>query len=117
MACRQNRRISDKNHSFLTNMVTHEHTAWEIEGLEKIGAHEPQRLVRALHDLWEIHPTLHKNVVVNAYVDGRISLSKAAEELNVTRREFENELRQRGIPIRQLTNEDVVAEVQAITHW
>ncbi len=63
--------------------------------------------------VWE----MESNVVVNAYLDGRISLAKAAEELCVTRHEFEQELRKRGIPIRQLTKEDVVVEVHAIARW
>ena len=94
-----------------------ENMVWEIASLEKIGTVEPHVIVRALHDLWKIHPALHKNVVINAYLDGRISLAKAAEEVCMTRREFEEELRKRGIPVSQLTKEDAIAEVHAITSW
>ena len=91
--------------------------SWEIEVLQKMSVLEPEIIVQALADLWKSNPSLHKNVVINAYLDSKISLAKAAEELCVTRHEFEFELRKRGIPIRQVTKKDVIAEVQAITTW
>ena len=51
--------------------------------------------------LWE--------VVINAYLDEKINLSKAAEELGLHRIEFENQLESEGIPVRRLSNEDLIA--------
>lgn len=90
---------------------------WEIDSLQKINSVEPGIVTNALIKLWEINPELHTIVVVNAYLDGKISLAKAAETLNMTRIEFERELRRRGIPVRTLSQEDVRAEIQAITSW
>ena len=60
---------------------------------------------------------MQQELDVNAYVEGKISLAKAAQTLGLTRIEFERELRTRGIPIRTLSQEDVRAEVRAITSW
>ncbi len=90
---------------------------WEIESLQKIHAVDSSIITKALVQLWKLNPELHTIVVVNAYVDGKISLAKAAGTLGLTRIEFESELRKRGIPVRTLTQEDVQAEVQAILSW
>ena len=91
--------------------------SWELQALQKVGSAEPELVTEALTELWKIKPDLYTIVVVNAYLDKQISLAKAAEMLNMTRREFERELRVRGIPVRTLSQEDVRAEVQAITNW
>ena len=90
---------------------------WELESLQKIHAADPGIITNAFMQLWKLNPELHTIVVVNAYVDGKISLAKAAQTLGITRIEFEHELRTRGIPVRTLSQEDVRAEVQAITTW
>lgn len=96
---------------------SHEMVSWELQALQKVGSAEPELVTEALAELWKIKPALYTIVVVNAYLDEQISLAKAAEMLNMTRREFEQELRTRGIPVRTLSQEDVRAEVQAITSW
>jgi predicted HTH domain antitoxin len=90
---------------------------WEIESLQKIHTVDASVITKALMQLWKLNPDLHTIVVVNAYIDGKISLAKAAETLGLTRIEFERELRKRGIPVRTLSPEDVQAEVQAIISW
>jgi predicted HTH domain antitoxin len=52
--------------------------------------------------------------VVIAYIDGKISLSKASELLGLTRIELETEFKARGIPIRSLSEDDVTAEVEML---
>gem|GEM_PF-6304930 len=49
--------------------------------------------------------------MVSAYLDRKISLGKAAELLGMTREELIEEFHKRGIPIRKLSKEDVIAEV------
>ena len=56
-------------------------------------------------------------LAVNAYVDGKISLAKAAQTLGLTRIEFERKLWTRGIPVRTLSQEEIRAEIEAITSW
>ena len=55
--------------------------------------------------------------MINAYIDEKINLSKAAELLSLTRIELEKELKIKGIPIRYPSKEDIVAEVEAIKEW
>ena len=47
----------------------------------------------------------------------KINLGKAAELLGVHRLELQKELREKGVPIRGLAKEDVIAEVEAIREW
>lgn len=90
---------------------------WEIESLKKIEAINPEIVTRALSDLWKTNPELFKMVVINSYLDGNISLAKAAESLCITRIELEDELRKRGIPVRTLSKEDIIAEGIAAAKW
>ncbi len=98
-------------------VYSHEVVTWELQALQKVCSTEPELVTEALAELWKIKPALYTIVVVNAYLDEQISMAKAAEMLDMTRREFEHELRTRGIPVRTLSQEDVRAEVQAITSW
>lgn len=87
---------------------------WELESLQKVSQIRPEMVESAMKELWNINPELHKTVVINAYINEKINLSKASELLSVSRFELEKELRENGIPIRSLSKEDVIAEVEAI---
>jgi predicted HTH domain antitoxin len=52
--------------------------------------------------------------VIIAYLDGKISLSKASELLGLTRMELQSEFRSQGIPIRTLSEDDAIAEVEML---
>ena len=90
---------------------------WEVEELHKLSKIQPDIVDVALKDLWQRNPGLYKSVVINAYLDEKINLGKAAELLEVSRLELQNDLRAKGIPIRSLSKEDVIAEVEAIREW
>ncbi len=90
---------------------------WEVEELKKISEIQPEIVEQALKGLWEKNPQLYKIIVINAFIDEKISLSKAAELLNITRLELEKELKEKGIPVRHFNNEDLIAEVEAIQNW
>jgi len=79
-----------------------------ISEFEKIAALNPDRIITLLKKdkelFWEI--------IVSAYLDRKISLGKAAELLGITREELIKEFHKRGIPIRKLSKEDVIAEVK-----
>jgi len=90
---------------------------WEVEELCKLDKIQPEVLEAVLKELWQIKPALYKSVIINAYLDEKINLGKAAELLEVHRVELEKELREKGIPIRRLSKEDVIAEVEAIREW
>ncbi len=90
---------------------------WEVEELCKLGKIQPDILEMALKELWQRKPALYKSVIINAYLDEKINLGKAAELLGVHRLELQNELREKGVPIRGLSKGDVIAEVEAIREW
>lgn len=90
---------------------------WEVEELKKISEINPEIVEEAMKYLWEKKPELYKSVVTNAYLDKKINLTKASELLGITRIELEKELRQKGIPVRHLSQEDIIAEAEAIKEW
>ena len=87
---------------------------WEAEELHKLSKIQPDIVDAALKELWQRNPSLHESIVINAYLDEKINLGKAAELLGVDRMELQKELRVKGIPIRFPSKEDVIAEVEAI---
>lgn len=90
---------------------------WEVEELKKISEIQPEVIEDALKGLWKSNPKLYKTVVINAYIDEKINIGKAAELLGISRLELERELRVKGVPVRHLSKEDVIAEVEAIKEW
>ncbi len=54
---------------------------WEIEAFQKLSVVRPGIITDALKELWKIRPELYKMVVINAYLDEKINLTKAAENL------------------------------------
>lgn len=90
---------------------------WEVEELHKLSKIQPDIINSALKELWQRNPDLYKSIVINAYLDEKINLSKAAELLGVDRMELQTELRAKGVPIRFLSKEDVIAETEAIKEW
>ncbi len=91
--------------------------SWAVEELKKLSEIQPEIIDNALKNLWKIEPHVYKSIVISAYIDEKISLSKAAELLGITRIELEREFREKGIPLRQLSEKDVVAEVGALKTW
>ncbi len=90
---------------------------WEVDELCKLNKVQPEIVEAALKELWQRNPILYKSVVINAYLDAKINLGKAAKLLDMHRLELEKELRGKGIPIRSISKEDVVAEVEALREW
>ena len=90
---------------------------WEVEELCKLSKIQPEILEVALKELWQRNPTLYKSVIIGADLDEKIKLGKAAELLGVHRLELQKELREKGVPIRGPSKEDVIAEVEAIREW
>jgi len=65
---------------------------WQLEELDKISDTRQEEIEFALDKLFSEHPDLKRAVVINAYLDKKISLSKAAEELELSRIELEKQL-------------------------
>ena len=90
---------------------------WEVEELYKLSKIQPDALDVVLKELWQRNPALYKSVIINAYLDEKINLGKAAELIGVHRLELQNELRAKGVPIRGISKVDAIAEVEAIREW
>ncbi|NQE46631.1 hypothetical protein C5S31_11480 [ANME-1 cluster archaeon GoMg2] len=90
---------------------------WAVDELCKLSKIQPEILEEALKELWQRKPAIYKSVILNAYLDEKINLGKAAELLGVHRLELQKELRVKGIPIRGPSKEEVIAEVGAIREW
>jgi predicted HTH domain antitoxin len=86
---------------------------WVVKGIESVIKANPKRLDDLLRNL-KNDRELFEEIVISAYVEGLISLSKASELLEITRDEMVEILKKKGIPIRILSKEDVLAEVEAI---
>ena len=91
--------------------------SWTVEELKKLSEIQPEIVERALQHLWKVEPHIYKSIIISAYIDEKISLSKAAELLGITRIELEKEFKEKGIPLRLLSKKDVVAEVEALRAW
>lgn len=91
--------------------------SWTVEELKKLSEIQPEIVERALQHLWKVEPHIYKSIIISAYIDEKISLSKAAELLGITRIEMEKEFKEKGIPLRLLSKKDVVAEVEALKAW
>jgi predicted HTH domain antitoxin len=86
---------------------------WVVKGIENVVKANPKKLEDLLRSLKK-DKELFEEIVISAYVEGLISLSKASELLEITRDELIDLLKKKGIPIRALSKEDVIAEVEAI---
>jgi predicted HTH domain antitoxin len=87
---------------------------WIIQGLQKLSEIKPDALEKVLGDIEHQRPEIFRSLVIIAYVDCKISLSKAAELLGLSRMELQRELQRAGVPIRSLSEEDVAAEVEML---
>ncbi len=79
-----------------------------------MGEIKPDALEKVLSDIKDQRPEIFRSLVLIAYIDGKISLSKASELLGRTRMELQKELKGQGIPIRSLSEDDVIAEVEML---
>ena len=91
--------------------------SWAVEELKKLSEYHPEKVENALKHLWKVEPDIYRSIVISAYIDEKISLSKAAELLGVTRIELEKDFKEKGIPVRLISKEDVTAEIEALKTW
>jgi len=90
---------------------------WLIQGLQKLSEIKPDETEKICQDIREKRPEIFRSLIVIAYLDCKISLSKAAELLRLTRIELHKEFKEQGIPIRTLSEDDVVAEIEMLRAW
>ncbi|MGQ9723605.1 MAG: UPF0175 family protein [Candidatus Jordarchaeum sp.] len=65
--------------------------------MKKIGEIQPEVINRLVSEIRRDSPEVYKSLVIGAYVDGKINLSKAAELLGVARIELQRELKEKGL--------------------
>ncbi|MBC8449184.1 MAG: UPF0175 family protein [Chloroflexi bacterium] len=93
--------------------------AWNLEQLVKLRRYQPETVDRAVEELLGQRQDLRWSVVVGAYLDGEINLSKAAELLGMHRLELRERFIAQGIPLRigPENLEEAKAELAAIEAW
>lgn len=87
---------------------------WEFEQLCKLSEEQPDLADEALQALQQHQPDVWQRLVIRAYLDQQISLSKAAELLGMTRLELQRQFLQQGLPVRMLSIDEVQAEVETL---
>jgi predicted HTH domain antitoxin len=87
---------------------------WEFTQLCKLSEEQPVLADKTLQVLRQHQPDIWQQLVIRAYLDQQISLSKAAELLDMTRLELQRHFLQQGIPVRMLSLDEVQAEVETL---
>lgn len=92
---------------------------WALEQLVKLQRSQPFLVQRALQRLLDEDPDLRWSVVVSAYMDGEISLARAASLLGLHPLELRERFIQKGIPLHlgPVDEADAQAEVDALRSW
>ncbi len=92
---------------------------WFWKQLSKLRELHPELVAEALDQIWRSNLKLRRVIVIDAYLEGVINLSKAAELLGLSRWQLQQEFLEQGIPLRlgPETVEEARAEVQAWTHF
>jgi len=88
---------------------------WQLKQLEKLAQLEPDLVVSALEELFQSQKALRQKLVIGAYLEGEISLAKAAELLEQHPVQLRKELLGKGIPVRlgAESKDELIAEAAA----
>ena len=88
---------------------------WQLKQLEKLSELEPELIASAFEELLRTQKALRDRMVIGAYLEGEISLAKAAELLEEHPVQLRKKLLGKGIPIRLgvASKEDLIAEAAA----
>ena len=73
---------------------------WQITQLRKLYEIEPALVDEAVRRLLESDPNLREKITIGAYLDGDISIGRAAESLGIHAVELRQRFLQQGIPVR-----------------
>ena len=88
---------------------------WQLRQLEKLSELEPDLVTAAVEELLQSRKTLCTKVVIGTYLEGDISLAKAAELLQEHPIQLRQKLLAQGIPVKVglMSKEDLIAEAAA----
>lgn len=73
---------------------------WQLQQLEKLAQLEPDLVVSALEEFLQSQKALRQKLVIGAYLEGEISLAKAAELLEQHPVQLQKNLMEKEIPVR-----------------
>jgi len=92
---------------------------WTYNQLLKVRQYRPELVDQMLDAILTQQAELRWLVIVGAYIDEEINLSKAAELLGIHRLELQEQFVRQGITLRLGidTPEEAQAEFAAITQW
>jgi predicted HTH domain antitoxin len=92
---------------------------WPLEQLVKLQRAQPSLVQRALQRLLDEDKELRWSIVVNAYLDGEISMARAASLLDMHTLELRAQFSKKGIPlyIGPIDKADAQAEIEALRAW
>lgn len=92
---------------------------WAFDQLQKLRQMRPEFVENAMARFLGNEPELRWSLVISAYQDGKISLGKAAELLNMHELDLKTRFIELGIPLRigPATLAEAQAEVQALDNW
>ncbi|MEZ4556282.1 MAG: UPF0175 family protein [Caldilineaceae bacterium] len=92
---------------------------WDQQLVLKAFQTYPELAARVLQQILAHEPELRWSLVINLYLDGEISIGKAAELLEMTAFDLRDRFNDLGIPIRSgpADENDAVAEVEAARRW
>ena len=93
--------------------------SWAFAQLAKLQLQQPDMVDSVLERMLQADPDLRWTLVVGAYQDGTISLSKAAELLHLHSLELRERFIELGIPIQlgPQNMDEALAEAEAIEVW
>ncbi|MBI3801677.1 MAG: UPF0175 family protein [Deltaproteobacteria bacterium] len=88
---------------------------WQLKQLERLAELEPDLVASAFEELFHSRKALREKLVIGAYLDGEISLAKAAEMLEQHPVLLRKKLLEKGIPVRlgAESQEELIAEAVA----
>ena len=88
---------------------------WQLKQLERLAQLEPDLVASALEELLQSHKALREKLVIGAYLEGEISLAKAAELLGQHPIQLRKNLLAKGILVRlgAESKEELIAEAAA----
>lgn len=92
---------------------------WTFDQLAKLRHYRPDLVDQTLSEILARQSELQWLLVTGAYLDGEVSLGKAAELLGLHRLELQHRFLMQGIPLRlgSETPEEARAEADAIMNW
>ncbi|MBI3326349.1 MAG: UPF0175 family protein [Nitrospinae bacterium] len=88
---------------------------WQLRQLEKLSEVDPEMVATAIEEILHCHQALRDKLVIGAYLDGEISLAKAAELLGTHPVQLRKIFLEKGIPVRfgVESKEELIAEAAA----